>query len=341
MASITKRGQRWSVQIRRKGVPTISKTFGSHADAKAWASIQEARIEQGEAPIPLRLLRGTSLGDILDRYIDEITPTKRSADTERSRLLKLCRDEVAAVPLASLESRHLATYRDRRLREVKAGTVRRELSLIHHALDVARKEWGFRLPLNPVAQLSLPALNNARDRRLADGEWGRLSVALAGCRNPLIRPVVQFAIETGMRRGEILDLRWSRVDLATSTAHVPQTKTGKPRTVPLTPGASRILLKLPRVATQVFPVTANALRLSWERVVDRAGITDLRFHDLRHEAISRFFFGSSRSQDAVPLHPYACSRPCNQDEGLGGRRGKPSVSVNSPLVIGGGHRLPT
>ena len=102
-------------------------------------------------------------------------------------------------------------------------------------------------------------------------------------------PLISLEIQTGMRRGELLSLRWSDVDLSTRTARLTKTKNGHPRTVPLTPTALDVLGSLKRTDELVFPVTPTAVRLAWGRLRRRAGLDDLRLHDLRHEAISRFF----------------------------------------------------
>ncbi|MBD8700927.1 site-specific integrase [Sphingomonas sp. CFBP 13714] len=120
------------------------------------------------------------------------------------------------------------------------------------------------------------------------GELKRLIDALRLTRNKLIKPAVLLAIETAMRRGELLNLTWDAVDFQSRTAHIPHTKTGYARTIPLTDQALEILEGLPRNDHRVLPLSAMALRLAWNRVRERAGMPDLHFHDLRHEAISRF-----------------------------------------------------
>lgn len=111
------------------------------------------------------------------------------------------------------------------------------------------------------------------------------------CRNKLIKPIILFAVETGMRRGEILATRHDHLDVRERTLLIPETKTGRARTIPLTEKAMGLLtlLELPKDQELLFPISANCLRLAWERVRKRAGITDLHFHDLRHEALSRLF----------------------------------------------------
>jgi integrase len=132
--------------------------------------------------------------------------------------------------------------------------------------------------------------NQRRERRLKEGEQNRLIEATAPCRNPYIGSIILIAIETGMRRGEILSMRWDHIDQIRKTLLIPNTKNGYPRTIPLTSKAIEVLNDVESVGMEVFPITANAFRLAWERVRTRApGSEDLHFHDLRHEAISRFF----------------------------------------------------
>jgi integrase len=92
-----------------------------------------------------------------------------------------------------------------------------------------------------------------------------------------------------MRRGELLAIKWRHVDLERRTVHLPHTKTGQPRTVPLTDGAVAILTGLKATDEDVFPIDPSALRWAWNTACKEAGITDLHFHDLRHEGVSRLF----------------------------------------------------
>lgn len=174
MATISKRGSRWSVQIRRKGVPSSSRTFGSRAEARAWGIAEESRVERGEPVANRAALSIVTLGDILKRYAAEITPGKRSAESELLRLGKLRKDTICALSLAELTTRDISGYRDRRLRLVKPATVHRELAIISHALEVARVEWDISLSRNPARDVRLPTIRNARDRRLRKGEIERL-----------------------------------------------------------------------------------------------------------------------------------------------------------------------
>ena len=147
------------------------------------------------------------------------------------------------------------------------------------------------LSSNPVDRVKMPPSSPARNRRLEDGEFERLEEAEKQTKNPHIWPVIVFAIETGMRRGEILGLQWEHVDLDRRIAHLPLTKNGSSREVPLSTKAADVLEGQGQHndTTSPFPVTSNGFRLAWDRLRRRTGLSDLRFHDLRHEAISRFF----------------------------------------------------
>ena len=153
---------------------------------------------------------------------------------------------------------------------------------------MARNEWDWGIPDNPIARIHLPHLSQPRERRLEPEEAPRLLRACSKARTPWLKPAVELALETAMRRGELLNARYEH--LQNGLLSIPITKTGVPRTIPLTPRALTVIRALPRSISGYFlPTSANALRLSWERAKRRAMLEDLHFHDLRHEAISRFF----------------------------------------------------
>ena len=202
----------------------------------------------------------------------------------------ILRHKITQTPLSHLTSTHIAQHRDDRLKKVAAGTVRRELGILSHALETARKEWGHYLPSNPVAGIRKPTEPKGRDRRLEDDEEQRLLDACMRSTNHWLHPLVYFALETAMRRGELLTLEWKDVHVAQARVHLSDTKNGSPRDVPLSSKAQAILTDLPHdLSSRVFPVHFEALKGLWRRAIRRAGIEDLHFHDLRHEATSRFF----------------------------------------------------
>jgi integrase len=289
MASIRKHRSKWQVQIRRSGHPAVSRSFTQKIDALAWARKIERDIDSGDLVTNHRALNGVTVADLLTRYKDTITPTKRSAQVESYIIGAFLAHGLAECSLRHLSASAVARYRDERLKQVKPGTVRRELSVLQHCFEVARREWDIPLATNPVSQIAMPQASKPRNRRPTPEELETLLVGCGRGRSPLLAPIIRFAIETAMRRGEIVAVRWSEVDAQCKTLHIPVTKNGHPRTIPLTPTALEILAALPSDNDLVFPVSGNAIRLAWQRLKKRVGIDDLRFHDLRHEAVSRFF----------------------------------------------------
>ncbi len=140
---------------------------------------------------------------------------------------------------------------------------------------------------NPVRQIRMPKLPSGRDRRLSSEELERIATA-AGSKE--FGNLLRFAVETGMRRGEIVSMKWEQVDLKKQTLRIPETKNDTPRTIPLSREALRILSDLPRrLEGSVWSFATNWLSLLFANSCKKAGIEDLHFHDLRHEATSRLF----------------------------------------------------
>jgi integrase len=161
---------------------------------------------------------------------------------------------------------------------------------LHHLFEVARREWDLPIVSNPLDGFSKGLDGTRRCRRLSSGaEAERIREAADKCRNQLIMPLFQFAIATGMRRGELVKAKWTEFDREKRTLHIPETKNGHPRTIPLSSEALDILDRVPRDSDLIFPLSTNAVTLAWRRLAKRAQLRDLHFHDLRHEAISRFF----------------------------------------------------
>ena len=287
MPSIRKRGHRWQVQIRRSGQAPVSRSFILRSDALVWANQMETKADRHDLPPDIKLLERSTLADLVKRHRDTITSAKRWRET--IVLNALLRWPICRKTLREIRTADFAAYRDERLKTVKRATLKRELTVIRSIFEVARREWGFPIKDNPIDGLAFKAPDQRRERRLRPGELDRLIEAARSRRNPLIIPIIKFAIETGMRRGEILSMKWDHVDIEQRAVLIPNTKNGHARIIPLSTRAAGILGELPRTKDRVFPVSGNAVRLSWGRVVKRAGIDDLHFHDLRHEAISRFF----------------------------------------------------
>lgn len=295
MAQIEKRGPyQWRARVRKKGWGQQSKTFETKAAAQAWAATIESKIIQGRLPFPTsRKAEKTTLNEALDRYSDNVTSKKRGRRQEEHRIGIWKKSFLANYYLSAIDNSKIAKYRNARLEEGKsANTVRLELALLSHLFEEAKREWGFSTLSNPVKEVTKPPRGEPRDRRLAKEEEERLFLALDQCRNPLIKPIVIVAIETAMRQGEILSLTWNNIDLVNQVARLPITKNGTSREVPLSKTAKKTLAKLPKPhdgLKHVFQLSQNALIIAYRSAVARAGIHNLTFHDLRHEATSRLF----------------------------------------------------
>ena len=290
MATIEKRGQFWRVKIRRAGLMAQTKTFDNRTHAQQWARSVESDLDKGIV-VDRRTAQRLSLAEVLERYRLEVTPTKPGSLDENLRLKAMAQRPFARIRMSALTSSLLAAYRDERLKLVSGATVNREFSVLSHAIDTARREWDVYLPTNPCGLVRRPPQGHARNRRLQGDEEQRLLAACRNARNVWLAHFVALAIETGMRRGELLGLLWDNVDLERRTAFLPVTKNGESRGVPLSSRAVAVLRGLPASSSgRVFgELTPLAVRLSFNRATRRAGITGLRLHDLRHEATSRFF----------------------------------------------------
>ena len=265
MATIEKRGQFWRVKIRRTGLPSQTRTFDNRTQAQQWARGVESEIDKGIV-VDRRVAQRLSLAEILERYRREVTPTKRGATDENLRLKAMAQRPFARIRMSALTSSHLAAYRDERLKVVSGATVNRELSTLSHAIDTARREWDVYLPTNPCTLVRRPPQGRPRDRRLQGDEEKRLLAACGGARNRWLAHFVALAIETGMRRGELLGLLWDNVDIERRTAFLPVTKNGESRGVPLSSRAVAVLRTLPPSTNgSVFgELTREALKQSFK-----------------------------------------------------------------------------
>jgi integrase len=212
----------------------------------------------------------------------------KSVTEDTIRLNAIARKSIANWSLANLSAARIAAYRDERLKEVSNGTVIRDLAYLSSIINHARREWGINSS-NPVQHVRKPTSPAGRTRKLSDDEKSQLLQALEpmGRQNNWTKPVVALALETAMRRSELLALRWENLDLVRQTALLPDTKNGSPRIVPLSTAAVELLMSLPRnIAGEVFPIKYFTLDAAFKRAVKSAGLANFHFHDLRHTAIS-------------------------------------------------------
>lgn len=290
MATIRKRGNSWQAIVARAGVRKSS-SFPTKAQASAWATLQEAELlagKRGEIPY------GKTYGDLLTRYRDEVTVDKRGAKWEATRIDMVIReDPIARVPLTRFSAIDAAQWRDRRLKLVQPASVLREWNVLSHACTVARKEWKW-LHSNPFNEISRPEPPRSRSRRPSQDEIDRLMLVM-GC-DPQVTPTTMtaragfaflFAIETAMRAGEIVGLRWG--DIKDNVAELDKTKNGSSRRVPLSVEARRLLTMLPRPENveSAFQIDSQNLDALFRKAKAMALIDDLHFHDTRREALTR------------------------------------------------------
>jgi integrase len=201
MASLRKRGSKWQAQVRLKGRPAGSRSFTFKSDAELWARQTEVALERDEFPDAWRSLKTVNLGELLERYEKTVTARKKGQAAERYLLRILRRHPLGALRLDKLNSFMVTAYRDDRLRVVSPSSVRRELAVLQHCLEVARHEWDILLATNPVAKVKKPVQGRPRERRITPNELERLRAALAKCRNSALANAISLAIHTGMRRG--------------------------------------------------------------------------------------------------------------------------------------------
>ena len=289
MASFRQKGKGWEAAVCIKGHPRKSKTFGTKREATFWAAQIEQEILSGNrGDIPNK-----TFGDLLTRYGAEVSPKKRGCYWELKRISALSRDKITSVMLCDLKADDFASWRDRRLRTVTAGTVLRDWNLLSHAINTAINEWEW-LQTNPMKRVKRPSQPLPRDRLISGDELTRLLLALGydyeaelDSVSSRVGAALLFAIETAMRAGEICGLTWDRVDLYKRTARLIETKNGSKRDVPLSTEAIRILRQLEPDSSSVFQLESSQIDALFRRGKKMAMIEGLHFHDSRATAITR------------------------------------------------------
>jgi integrase len=287
MASIRKRGDKWLVEIcvngKRKG-----KTFESKLEANRWAAMAESDMhQQGSDNIP----KDKTFRDLLERYSRDVSINKRSVKWEQKRITFFQSFSIADVKLTELSEVHVYQWRDSRLKDISPSSVGRDWGILSNACSIAVKEWKW-LKVNPFSNVKKPTPAQARTRRISDDEIALISDCIGyddKCElnsNPLLTMAAfHFALETGMRMGEILALRWG--DIHDKHAHLPKTKNGYARDVPINAKARAILARLNKDSDTCFRIKVKIVDATFRRYRDKVGIKDLHFHDSRREALSR------------------------------------------------------
>ena len=301
-------GVSWEASIRRKGQAVQRKSFDTKAEAEAWAATVESEMSKGVF-VSRKEAESTTLSEALDRYETEVATQKKGYWQEKYKIDYWRRSSFGQRYLAALRPMDLAVWRDEYLKDHSPSTVNRLLIVLSHVFTIAVKEWGMGGLVNPVQQIRRPQNPKARDRRFLPEEEKIVMNACLSYGGDL-HAIVGIANETGMRRSEISGMTWNLIDLKKKTVTLPDTKNSEKRIVPLSIEAVRILSSIPRRLdgfvwgfesrgmgiTQAFRRAVSRARKSYEKECeekkakpDPSFLVDLTFHDLRHEATSRFF----------------------------------------------------
>lgn len=285
----------WRARVRKQCGPAQTKSFARKVDAQEWARSIEHKLDVGEY-VPSSEARKRTLADAIDHYLEVTLPhaKHRKNASEQTRLLNWWRQELGSRPLVSITPAVIAEIRDKltnaeaRGKPLSGSTINRRITALSAVLSVAVKEYGW-LQKNPVSNVTRLEDSKGIERFLDDVERRRLLTECEGSPSTALLTIVQLALATGARKGELLSLQWTGVDLARRKVRFMDTKNGESRTVPLAPQAVSILRdwranRLPVGA--VFPLGKATLDKAWQAARDAAGLHDVRFHDLRHSAAS-------------------------------------------------------
>ena len=274
MAHIEKRKSGWRAQVRRRGAPSVSRTFDLRGDAEAWAREIEREFQRGNIGVLRQEAQRTTVADALDRYLQGPVKDMRSSKARRG-YLERARAEFGRQFLAAVRGVDIAAWRDRLITDGLAPqTVLHHLTALSGFFSYVERELSIDLPAgNPVSKVRKPRQPQPRDRRLRPGELDALMRAAAAPGAAVGLPqIITLAVETSMRLGELISLEWSRVDLKRRTAHLVDTKNGESRTVALSNAAIEALNALPRrIDGRVFPwKTVSGFEAIWQRCIKRA-----------------------------------------------------------------------
>ncbi|MGB3395982.1 MAG: tyrosine-type recombinase/integrase [Nitrospira sp.] len=233
-----------------------------------------------------------TFNDMMDRYLKERSITKAPASRLRDeQCLTHLRSAFGSLNLAEVTPKLLAAYKAKRRETAKPATVNKELGLVRHSFNVAIREWEWCRD-NPMQRVCMEKVRNERDRWLSSDEEGLLLAHSA----PWLQDIIVFALNTGMRRGESLNLQWPAVDLNRQVLVVMRSKNGEKRTVPLNGRLTELLKRKASKKTAgsfVFASSAETLfdarnlTRAFRLAATKAALSDFRFHDLRHTFATR------------------------------------------------------
>ena len=281
MATFAQRGKSVEAIIRRKGHRALYKRFKTKSEAQEWARKQESLLDEGR-----KIERDNRLtfADAMGCYVDEYLVYKKTYKVDKYGLAKL-KKRIGYLIVGDITSRMLREYRIERSKKFKPATVNKELAYINRVMTYAQSELDvvFSGGIPKVAKLTL---SNGRDRRVSEAELQQILKHS----EPTMKTIIKLAIATGMRRGEIVKIQRKDISYQSRTVHLFDTKNGEDRVVPLSTVAIAALKTLPaRIDGEVFGIHPDTISKRFLRACRDSGIEGLRFHDLRHEAVSRLF----------------------------------------------------
>lgn len=301
MAYFRKQRGKWRAEVERNGIRQ-SATFPTKAEAMAWATHAESDA------IAMRYggLPKVSFEDAINRYIDNVSATKKGYRYEFLRLEALKRDypDLVKKTISKVTAADMSNWRDQRLQSVSPGSVHREIKILSNLFSIAEKEWCL-ISKSPLKDIKYPGDNPSRERRVLPQEvraiCRRLGYITGHIENKSQEVALAFLISlhTAMRAGEILTLNSKRINLKNRVLTVPhktQHLTGKERVIPITRKAARLIGYLIK-RDQFFTVTSASRDALFRKACHIEGIEDLHFHDARAEALTRL----ARKVDVMTL----------------------------------------
>jgi integrase len=294
VAHVRKTPNGWQVQIERKGVRK-SATLPTKSAATQWAAQEEAAILSGA----LSRWPSKTVADAIDKYVAEVSSTKRGARPEGLRLAAFARDNpaLAGKIISEVTTADLAVWRDARLKRVTPGSVQREIGTLRNVWTIAAKEWGWTPDPSPWRALRMPGDNAPRDRLYG---WREIRRIMRRCGFVSGKPprtglqAVAWAflvsLRTAMRAGEVLSLTRESVDLQRRVVTLTQHKTlevvGK-RQVPLTPAGARVLgVLVAATDDKLIHLSPSSLDALFRKMSKQALVTDAHYHDSRGTALT-------------------------------------------------------
>lgn len=298
MASITRRNGSYRVRIYRGNNQSISKSFSSESEAKSWLKATQAKLELGLYKNPKKVAHSSfsSFSEAAERYIATHSVHKKSFASEAG-IFRILIQRWLGKSVYQVNKECVLALRDDLLRLGRShSTINHYFNCISKLYQMISNEMDIDVS-NPIIGLKRMPQSKGRTKRVEPDVEKQL---LKGCEKlglPLLALIIQFAIQTGMRRGEFMRLTWADIDMTKRNAFLQDTKNGESRKVPLTRQAMTVLAALSKDQDRLFPIGMDALRSQFSRVrkyaksqwagYGRNPFVDLRIHDLRHEALSR------------------------------------------------------